>query len=56
MFTGGHVNPAITMAEMVKTNGMPLRQGLVYMSSQLVGATLAAFVITIVSSGCMELL
>jgi glycerol uptake facilitator-like aquaporin len=43
-FTGGHVNPAVTMAMVRKQDGMKWREGALYMASQFVGAIIAAFV------------
>lgn len=44
-FTGGHINPAITLAVAMKKEGMARKTMLTYMLSQTVGAIIGALVI-----------
>ena len=49
-FSGAHINPAITLVAVVY-DGMPLRDGVVYVAAQMVGAILATFTLYAMFAG-----
>lgn len=51
-FSGGHVNPAITLAA-VMAGRMPARRGAMYVVAQLIGAVLAAALLKMLVPGAM---
>jgi glycerol uptake facilitator-like aquaporin len=44
--TGGHINPAVTLGQMFRSPKIPLKVGLIYMISQLIGAFIGALICT----------
>ena len=48
--SGGHMNPAVTFSAII-TQKIPVSQGILYIASQLVGATLAALTLVAVITG-----
>jgi glycerol uptake facilitator-like aquaporin len=40
--TGGHINPAVTLGQMFRSPKISLRTGLIYMTSQFIGALFGA--------------